>query len=128
MEKRFLIIVIFIFSLQFLFANGDNSNIAKIETTPIKTHLKELQNNVGNTTYPLTIIVEFSKNENTLQEINEFQVSTSLKNNPNNNFFSFLKITEGIYSSSFSQYTAASYNFFIKYRKADIIFPFHYFW
>ena len=114
--------------MQFLFANGDNSNIAKIETTPIKTHLKELQNNVGNTTYPLTIIVEFSKNENTLQEINEFQVSTSLKNNPNNNFFSFLKITEGIYSSSFSQYTAASYNFFIKYRKADIIFPFHYFW
>lgn len=128
MKKRFLIIVIFIFSMQFLFANGDNFNIVKIETTPNKTKLKELHSNVGNATAPLTIIVEFSKNENTLQEINEIQVSISLKNNQNTNYFSFSKITEGIYSSSFSQYTAAYYNFFIKYRKADIIFPFHYFW
>jgi len=127
MKKRFLLIVIFIFSLQIFFANENNLNIAKIETTSNQTH-KKLQNNVGNTTEPLTIIVAFSKNENTLQEISEFQVSTSLKNNPNTNFSSFLKLTEGIYSSSFSQYIAASYNFLIKYRKADIIFPFHYFW
>ena len=78
--------------------------------------------------YFIILFVAFSKNENTLQEISEFQVSTSLKNNPNTNFSSFLKLTEGIYSSSFSQYIAASYNFLIKYRKADIIFPFHYFW
>ena len=114
--------------MQFLFAYGINLNITKIETSPNQTHLKRIQYNIDNEIDSFPIIVAFSKNENTLQEINEFQVSTSLKNNPNTNFSSFLKLTEGIYSSSFSQYIAASYNFLIKYRKADIIFPFHYFW
>jgi hypothetical protein len=127
MKKRFLIIVIFIFSMQFLFAYGINLNITKIETSPNQTHLKRIQYNIDNEIDSFPIIVAFSKNENTLQEINEFQVSTSLKNNPNN-FSSFSKVTEGIYLSTYSQYTTAFYNFSIRYRKVDIIFPFHYFW
>lgn len=39
-----------------------------------------------------------------------------------------LKITEQFYETVFSQYTSFSINFLIHDRKADIIFPFHYFW
>ena len=33
-----------------------------------------------------------------------------------------------LFTSRFSQYTKQAVSFFIRYRKADIIFPFHYFW
>ena len=68
MKKRFLIIVIFIFSMQFLFAYGINLNITKIETSPNQTHLKRIQYNIDNEIDSFPIIVAFSKNENTLQE------------------------------------------------------------
>lgn len=33
-----------------------------------------------------------------------------------------------LFRSRFSQYTKHAISFLIRYRKADIIFPFHYFW
>jgi hypothetical protein len=35
---------------------------------------------------------------------------------------------EKLFESEFSQYTFFARNILFKYRKADIIFPFHYFW
>lgn len=39
-----------------------------------------------------------------------------------------VKYTGQQFVNSFTQYSSFSGNFFIRYRKADIIFPFHYFW
>jgi len=43
-------------------------------------------------------------------------------------FWSALKIVEQPFASTFSQYTSFSINLLINRRKADVIFPFHYFW
>lgn len=39
-----------------------------------------------------------------------------------------LLITEQLFESAFFQYSNRSRNFLVRYRKADLIFPFHYFW
>lgn len=38
------------------------------------------------------------------------------------------RITEQLSLTEFSQYINSSRNFLIQHRKADMIFPFHYFW
>jgi hypothetical protein len=51
--------------------------------------------------------------------------------NPKNLFnkhWSTTKFIEQLFESEFTQYYNFSINFLIKYRKSDIIFPFHYFW
>jgi len=53
--------------------------------------------------------------------------STTLKNSFNE-FFAIVKITEQFFTNEFVQYISISKNFRIKYRKANMIFPFHYFW
>ncbi|MHB1147879.1 MAG: hypothetical protein ACYC01_09830 [Lutibacter sp.] len=45
-----------------------------------------------------------------------------------NEFLAIVKITEQFFANEFVQYISISKNFRIKYRKANIIFPFHYFW
>jgi hypothetical protein len=40
----------------------------------------------------------------------------------------FLKATDLLYGSEYSQYTTFTRTFLINHRKSDIIFPFHYFW
>ena len=47
---------------------------------------------------------------------------------PAGGFWAVLKLAERLFESSYAQYTARSANFPIQFRKADIIFPFHYFW
>lgn len=39
-----------------------------------------------------------------------------------------LKYYEQLFSVTFKQYVSFSGNLLIKYRKSDLIFPFHYFW
>jgi len=61
---------------------------------------------------------------------------TSIFNAPT--FFSFknslygyaalLKFADNLFSIKFNQYISFSGNFTVKYRKSDLIFPFHYFW
>ncbi|MDD3722622.1 MAG: hypothetical protein PHW92_09055 [Lutibacter sp.] len=46
----------------------------------------------------------------------------------NNEFSSIAKIRELFFANEFAQYIIIARNFLIKYRKANIIFPFHYFW
>jgi len=45
-----------------------------------------------------------------------------------NEFLAIVKTTEQFFANEFVQYISISKNFRIKYRKANIIFPFHYFW
>jgi len=43
-------------------------------------------------------------------------------------FWAVIWAAEQRYVSAFSQYVAVSRTFLIRFRKADVIFPFHYFW
>lgn len=43
-------------------------------------------------------------------------------------FSAYLKHFENSISSEFVQFTFQAYNFPVKLRKADLLFPFHYFW
>lgn len=71
--------------------------------------------------------------------LSDFSESESLANpysntppftfkNSFNEFLAIVKIREQFFASEFTQYISISKNFRIKYRKANIIFPFHYFW
>lgn len=53
--------------------------------------------------------------------------SSSLKN-PFNDFWAWAKLTDGVFFSTFLQYSFYSQNLLIRFRQTDIIFPFHYFW
>ncbi len=48
--------------------------------------------------------------------------------NPFDKLWTITKSSERLLVSGFSQYIIFSTNFLIHYRKADVIFPFHYFW
>jgi capsule polysaccharide modification protein KpsS len=48
--------------------------------------------------------------------------------NPFDELWTNVKASERLLVSGFSQYINFSTNFLILYRKADVIFPFHYFW
>ena len=112
--------------MQYCFAFEGTKEIAEIKSVSHQTQINKLQKNADFTVESSTIISTVTENESYLQETSQFQFLT-FKNNPNN-FSNYLKITEEIYSSTYAQYTAAFHNFPIKYRKANIIFPFHYFW
>lgn len=45
-----------------------------------------------------------------------------------NTFVAIIKCREQLIANYLTQYTSFSINFIIRYRKANIIFPFHYFW
>lgn len=64
--------------------------------------------------------------ENYANPSNNFPPST-LKNSFSE-FLTIVKITEQFFANEFVQYISISKNFRINYRKANIIFPFHYFW
>lgn len=64
--------------------------------------------------------------ENYANPSNNFPPST-LKNSFSE-FLAIVKITEQFFANEFVQYISISKNFRINYRKANIIFPFHYFW
>lgn len=126
MKKQFFIIVAFILSMQYCFALESTKEITEIKSVSHQIQTNKLQNFADFTVEPSTIISTVTENESFLQVTSQFQFLT-FKNNPNN-FSNYLKITEEIYSSAYSQYTSTFYNFPIKFRKANIIFPFHYFW
>lgn len=45
-----------------------------------------------------------------------------------NPFFSIERVREQFFANAFTQYISTTRNFLIKNLKANIIFPFHYFW
>lgn len=126
MKKWIFIIVIFILSANYCFAIDGIYEITQKKSTTDHTQISKLQEFTNFSYKGSTITTSITENESSFQESTQFQFS-NFKNNPNN-FSNFLKISEGIYSSTFSQYSAAFNNILIKHRKVDIIFPFHYFW
>tara|TARA_R110001583_G_scaffold77046_1_gene210155 strand:+ start:7391 stop:7771 length:381 start_codon:yes stop_codon:yes gene_type:complete len=126
MKKWFFLILTFILSLQFFVAFGNTINSTNLKLTSHQTQVNKLQKNAAIIFEASTIITAVTENESSLQETNQFQIST-VKNNPNN-FSNYFKLIETIYSSTYNQYTSAFYNFPIKFKKANLIFPFHYFW
>lgn len=126
MKKWIFIIVIFIHSANYCFAIDGIYKITQKKSTTDHTQISKLQEFTNFSYKSSTISTPITENESSFQESTQFQFS-NFKNNPNN-FSNFLKISEAIYSSAFSQYSAAFNNTLIKLRKVDIIFPFHYFW
>jgi hypothetical protein len=126
MKKWIFIIVIFILSANYCFAKDNIYEITQKKSTTDQTQISKLQEFTNFSYKGSTLTTSITENESSFQESTQFQFS-NFKNNPNN-FSNFLKISEGIYSSTFSQYSAAFNNILIKRRKVDIIFPFHYFW
>jgi len=47
---------------------------------------------------------------------------------PSDQLSSIVRITKELWESVFVQYWLTSVNFMIRYRKTDLIYPFHYFW
>ena len=126
MKKWFFLSIICLLSVHYCFATEGIDKTLQIKSNVSQTKISKLQKDANFNFVVSTIITSIVENESSLQESSQSQSST-FKNNPNN-FSLFLKITEEIYSSIFSQYTTAFYNFLIKYRKTDLIYPFHYFW
>ena len=48
--------------------------------------------------------------------------------NPYTGIWALVNTTNALFVSKYAQYIKSSANFLIHYRKADLIFPFHYFW
>jgi hypothetical protein len=60
--------------------------------------------------------------------VKSFNNAAPSSKNPCSGFWGILKLAERLFESKYAQYTSISNDFLIKFRKADIIFPFHYFW
>lgn len=78
----------------------------------------------------LTVSVKlFSSTSQAENLVNPFSNSPQITfKNSNKGFSAIVKIRELFFANKFSQYIFTARNFLIKYRKANIIFPFHYFW
>ena len=64
--------------------------------------------------------------ESSVSNLNDFP-SPSFKN-PFKNLWAFNKTVEQFFELAFTQYEFFSINLLIRYRKTNIIFPFHCFW
>ncbi len=60
--------------------------------------------------------------------VTSFNTTSSASQHPAGGFWAVLKLADRLFERTYAQYTARSANFPIQLRKADIIFPFHYFW
>ncbi len=56
------------------------------------------------------------------------RVPSSSSKNPTFSFLLILQISENLFACTFLQYQSIAQKFIIRFRKADLIFPFHYFW
>ncbi|MCE1200929.1 MAG: hypothetical protein LWX09_02390 [Bacteroidia bacterium] len=81
-----------------------------------------------------TLLAEFSldqffhtsKTEQSVNQINNLP-APDVKN-PSAGFWAIFNATERQIVREYSQYSRYAGNFLINYRKANLIFPFHYFW
>jgi hypothetical protein len=80
------------------------------------------------------LIAEFSSKQlcHTAQTENDASDTNHLSapgyKNPLAGFGALAKAKELLLEASFSRYSSFAMNILIKYRKSDIVFPFHYFW
>lgn len=109
--------VLYCLAISFIGENSQNSGFS-FKTTSGKVN-KDLS----------VSIKQFSNTSEAESLVNPFSNSlpTTLKDT-NNGFFAIVKIRELFFANEFFQYIFTSRNFLIKYGKANMIFPFHYFW
>lgn len=67
-----------------------------------------------------------SQTENSLSSPTQLPVPSLKK--PFDSDWAVIKAAEHFFETKFYQYSRVSRNFLIQYRKADHLFPFHYFW
>lgn len=94
----------------------DSSNAKKIPAEN-QIHLKAVSFEFPGV--PLTQEPEINLFSGAQYSESDFQIKT---------FSACLKYCEKTISSEFVQYIFQAYNFPVKLRKADLLFPFHYFW
>lgn len=70
----------------------------------------------------------FCRHPSSEHSLKSFNNTHSSFKNPFSGFGAVLKLAGQLFESRYAQYVAGSKNFLIRFRKADIVFPFHYFW
>ncbi len=96
--------------------HGYDLHSSKQQTGPEKFHSLVSNSLKGDALQPLTFgSASFSN------------IHSSSKNSINE-FVTVLKLTDHLVASTLIQYSSYSDNTPVRYRKTDIIFPFHYFW
>ncbi|MCK6691980.1 MAG: hypothetical protein L6Q97_07745 [Thermoanaerobaculia bacterium] len=70
----------------------------------------------------------FSQHPSSEHSVKSFSNTPSSFKNPFSGFWAVLKLAGQLFESRYAQYVAGSKSFLIRFRKADIVFPFHYFW
>lgn len=105
--------------------------VVVIQFNGLKSSL--ISHSEGKTEKQLYSISSTSNVSHTSQSESTFQVNKNLNNATSYNllyqgFFTGLRIVNLNYISKFTQYIFFGHSFLIKHRKADLIFPFHYFW
>jgi hypothetical protein len=73
-----------------------------------------------------SLLLHTSQTEVLLSNVNSNLLPTF--KNPFQSFSAVLQTEEAIFASVFHQYHRTSANLLIRFRKANLIFPFHYFW
>ena len=76
--------------------------------------------------FSATLFCHTAESEISLTDFNNLPVPNF--KNPFVGIWSVVKTREGFLEMVFTQYTSIFRNVLVKYRKSDIIFPFHYFW
>lgn len=112
-----LLTAIYCFAIGFTSISYASAEIHHIQNNDQEDHFSEISK---------SFIGQISQSESSIQFLNNFpkrlfkisfiEISTSLET------------TERLIESKFSQYNGFSRNILMRFRKADTIFPFHYFW
>ena len=111
------LMAVYCFAIGAVTTSFDSSNIQNHSTSSQKTYISD---------FSTTLFCHTAESEVSVTNFNNLPVPNF--KNPFVGFWSVIKTREGFLEMVFTQYTAISRNVLVKYRKSDIIFPFHYFW
>lgn len=109
-------------SLVYCFSISLASDISQNPGFSVKTTSEKVNKDLS------VSIKQFSNTAEAESLVNPFSNSLPTLKDTNNGFSAIVKIRELFFANEFSQYIFTARNFLIKYGKANIIFPFHYFW
>ena len=112
-----LLIAIYCFAIGNITKSISHYNIQNTQATEQQEYFATVSTN---------LFCHTSQSETSLSSFNDFP-SPSFKNSFNS-LWAINKTAEQSFERAFSQYTFIYRNFLIRYRKANIIFPFHCFW
>lgn len=122
MKKQLKFFGIAVFVALYCFVIGVNSNSLK---STIKFTQQTAQENYFSVS-SAGIIFHTPQTENTVNTVNKLPVFSG--RNPLTGLWAMVKVTEQLLQNQFSHYGFFLKNFPIKFQKADIIYPFHFFW